>query len=88
MHGGGSNGKIKSDKKAARMKTDKHSQPQIKNGDIPLTTIGMLTLCKSDFDYVNEFHTDKEYYKMSLGIAYAIPSKSTLRMRLDTIGRQ
>lgn len=74
-------------KKAARIKTDKRSQPQIKNGDILLTMIGMLTLGKSDFDYVNEFHTDEEYYKMSLGIIYAIPSESTLRMRLDTIGQ-
>ena len=74
-------------KKAARMKTDKRSQPQIKNGDILLTMIGMLTLGKSDFDYVNEFHTDEEYYKMSLGITYEIPSESTLRMRLDTIGQ-
>ncbi|MDD6269606.1 MAG: hypothetical protein PUA84_06090 [Oscillospiraceae bacterium] len=56
-------------KKAARMRTDKRSQPQIKNGDILLTEIGMLTLGKTDFDYVNEFHKDEEYYKMSLGIA-------------------
>lgn len=59
-------------KKAARMRTDKRSQPQIKNGDILLTEIGMLTLDKTDFDYVNEFHKDEEYYKMSLGIAYGI----------------
>lgn len=74
-------------KKAARMKTDKRSQPQIKNGDILLTTIGMLTLGHTEFDYVNEFHTDEEYYKMSLGIAYGIPAESTLRMRLDAIGK-
>ena len=74
-------------KKAARMRTDKRSQPQIKNGDILLTEIGMLTLGKTDFDYVNEFHKDEEYYKMSLGIAYGIPSESTLRMRLDAIGQ-
>ncbi len=55
-------------KKAARMKTDKRSQPQIKNGDIFLTMIGLLTLGHTEFDYVNEFHTDEEYYKMSLGI--------------------
>ena len=69
------------------MRTDKRSQPQIKNGDILLTEIGMLTLGKTDFDYVNEFHKDEEYYKMSLGIAYGIPSESTLRMRLDAIGQ-
>lgn len=74
-------------KKAARMKTDKRSQPQIKNGDILLTMIGMLTLGKCDFDYVNEFHTDEDYYKLALGIVYGVPSESTLRMRLDTIGQ-
>jgi len=74
-------------KKAARMRTDKRSQPQIKNGDILLTEIGMLTLGHTEFDYVNEFHTDEDYYKMSLGIAYGIPSESTLRMRLDAIGQ-
>lgn len=80
-------GKCELIKKAARMKTDKRSQPQIKNGDILLTEIGMLTLGETDFDYVNEFHTDEEYYKMALGIVYGIPSESTLRMRLDAIGQ-
>ena len=74
-------------KNAARMKTDKRSQPQIKNGDIILTMIGLLTLGHTEFDYVNEFHTDEEYYKMSLGIAYGIPSEATLRQRLDSIGQ-
>ena len=72
---------------AARMKTDKRSQPQIKNGDILLTMIGLLSLGHTEFDYVNEFHTDEEYYKMSLGIAYGIPSEATLRQRLDSIGQ-
>lgn len=80
-------GKSQLAKKAARMKTDKRSQPQIKNGDILLTEIGMLTLGKTNFDYVNEFHSDPEYYKLALGIAYELPSESTLRMRLDTIGQ-
>ena len=74
-------------KKAARMKTDKRSQPQIKNGDILLSMIGILTLGHTEFDYINEFHTDEEYYKISLGIVYGIPSESTLRMRLDSIGQ-
>ena len=80
-------GKSQLAKKAARMKTDKRSQPQIKNGDILLTEIGMLTLGKINFDYVNEFHSDPEYYKLALGIAYGLPCESTLRMRLDTIGQ-
>ncbi len=79
-------GKSELIKKANRMRTEKRSQPQIKNGDILLTMIGLLTLGKSDFDNVNEFHTDEEFYKLSLGIAYGIPSESSLRNRLDDIG--
>jgi len=79
-------GKSSFAKKAAKMKTDKRSQPRIKNGDILLTEIGLLVLGKTDFDNVNEFHSDKEYYKHALGIAYDIPSESTLRTRLNTIG--
>ena len=73
-------------KKANRMRTDKRSQPQIKNGDILLTMIGLLSLGKSDFENVNEFHADEEFYKISLGIAYGIPSESSLRNRMDQIG--
>lgn len=40
------------------MTTDKRSQPQIKNDDILLSEIGMLTLGKTSFDYINEFHSD------------------------------
>ena len=73
-------------KKANRMRTEKRSQPQIKNGDILLTMIGLLALGKSDFENVSEFHTDEEFYKNSLCIAYGIPSESSLRNRLDGIG--
>ncbi len=50
-------------KKANRMRTEKRSQPQIKNGDILLTMIGLMSLGKSDFENVNEFHKDEEFYK-------------------------
>ena len=73
-------------KKANCMRTVKRSQPQIKNGDIILTMIGLLSLGKSDFENVNEFHKDEEFYKIALGIAYGIPSESSLRNRLDGIG--
>lgn len=72
-------------KAAARMPTDKRSQQQIKNGDILLTMIGILSLGHTEFDYVNEFHTDEEYYQLSLVIAHGIPSEATLRQRLDSI---
>ena len=73
-------------KKANRMRTEKRSQPQIKNGDILLTVVGLLSLGKSDFENVNGFHKDEEFYKIALGIAYGIPSESSLRNRLDGIG--
>lgn len=48
--------------------------------------IGLLSKEKSDFENVNEFHTDEEFYKTALGIAYGIPSESSLRNQLDIIG--
>ncbi len=73
-------------RKANRMRTEKRSQPQIGTGDILLTMIGLLTLGKSDFENVNEFHTDEEFYTLSLGLRSGIPSESSLRNRLDAIG--
>ena len=73
-------------KKANRMRTAKRSQPQIKNGDILMTMIGLLSLGKSDFENVNEFHKDEELYKIALGIAYGIPSEFSLCNRFDDIG--
>lgn len=61
-------------KKANKMETEKRSQLWIKNGDILLTMIGLLSLRKSDFDNVKEFFSDEEFYKLSLGISYGIPS--------------
>ena len=73
-------------KKANKMKIDKRSQPQIKNGDILLTEIGLLTLGKTDFDNVKEFYTDPDFYKIALDIKSNIPSESSLRNRLNNIG--
>lgn len=47
--------------------------------------IELLSIGKSDFENVNEFHTDEEFYKNALGTAYGIPSESSLRNRLDGI---
>ena len=66
-------------RKANRMRTEKRSQPQIGTGDILLTMIGLLTLGKSDFENVNEFHSDEEFYTLSLGLRSGIPSESSLR---------
>lgn len=74
-------------KKCNRMSVSaKRSQPQIKNGDILLTYIGLLCQGKTEYEAVHEMMDDPEYYKMALGIAYAIPSAETLRQRMDDIG--
>ena len=51
----------------------KRSQPQIKNGDIALTYIGLLTQGKTQFEAVKEMTDDPEYFKTALGIVRAIP---------------
>ena len=40
---------------------------------------------QGNFENVNEFHKDEEFYKIALGIASDIPSESSLRNRLDGI---
>ena len=66
--------------------TDKRSQPQIKNGDILLTYIGLLCQGKTKFEAVREMQADRAYHQMALGIARDIPSAETLRQRMDEIG--
>lgn len=64
----------------------KRSEPQIKNGDILLTYIGLLCQAKTPFEAVNEMKDDPEFYKDALGIVRSIPSAETLRQRMDDIG--
>jgi len=66
--------------------TGKRSQPQIKNGDILLTYIGLLVQGKTEFEAVREMEDDPGYYEMALGISRGIPSAETLRQRMDEIG--
>ena len=62
---GGALGKSDLVKRANRMAVDKkRSQPQIKNGDILLTYIGLLCQGKTSFDSVREFHADADYFTM------------------------
>ena len=84
---GGVLGKSDFVKRCNRMSvTDKRSQPQIKNGDILLTYIGLLCQGKPAFENVREMLEDPDYYKSALGISYGIPSAETLRQRMDSIG--
>jgi len=66
--------------------TGKRSQPQIKNGDILLTYIGLLAQGKTEYEAVREMEDDPEYFEMALAIKRGIPSAETLRQRMDGIG--
>ena len=84
---GGMLGKSEFVKRCNRIHVDKkRSEPQIKNGDILLTYIGLLCQAKPQFDAVNEMKDEPEYYKDALGIVRKIPSSETLRQRMDDIG--
>ena len=80
-------GKSKFVKKLNHVKVGKdYSEYQIKNGDILLTFIGLLTQGKTSFESVNEMKDDPEFYRYALGITNNIPSAETLRQRIDAIG--
>ena len=58
----------------------------LKNGDVLLTYIGLLTMGKPAYESVHEFDDDPDFYKYALGIVRSIPSEETLRQRMDDIG--
>ena len=64
----------------------KRSEPQIKDGDILLSYIGLLSQGKTAFEDIREMQDDPDYYKSALGIVRSIPSPETLRQRMDSIG--
>lgn len=66
--------------------TPNRSQHQIKNGDVLLTYIGLLTMGKPAYESVHEFDDDPDFYKSALGIVRSIPSEEPLRQRMDDIG--
>lgn len=50
--------------------TKNRSQHQIKNGDILLTYIGLLTMGKPAYESVHEFDDEQEFYKYAPIMAY------------------
>lgn len=85
---GGILGKSDLVKRLNRIPVDaqKRSEPQIKNGDIVLTYIGLLAQGKTQYEAVKEMADDSKFFKDALGIVRAIPSAETLRQRMDDIG--
>lgn len=83
---GGMLGKSEFVKHCNRIPVDKkRSEPQIKDGDVLLTYIGLLCQAKTQYDAVNEMKDDPDYFKEALGITRSIPSAETLRQRMDDI---
>ena len=66
--------------------TPNRSQHQIKNSDVLLTYIGLLTMGKPAFESVHEFNGDSDFYEYALGIVRSIPSEETVRQGMDDIG--
>ena len=84
---GGMLGKSSFVKRCNRIPVDKkRSEPQIKDGDVLLTYIGLLCQGKTAYDDVREMLDDPEFYESALGITRSIPSAETLRQRMDDIG--
>ena len=84
---GGMLGKSNFVKRCNRIPVDKkRSEPQIKDGDILLTYIGLLCQGKTEFEAVKEMRDDSDFYECALGITRSIPSAETLRQRMDDIG--
>ena len=84
---GGMLGKSNFVKRCNRIPVDKkRSEPQIKDGDILLTYIGLLCQGKVEFEAVKEMQDDPDFYESALGITRSIPSAETLRQRMDDIG--
>ena len=84
---GGMLGKSNFVKRCNRIPVDKkRSEPQIKDGDVLLSCIGLLCQGKVDFEAIREFHDDPDFYESALGITRSLPSAETLRQRMDDIG--
>ena len=84
---GGMLGKSNFVKRCNRIPVDKkRSEPQIKDGDVLLTYIGLLCQGKTAYDDVREMQDDPDFYESALGIIRSIPSAETLRQRMDDIG--
>ena len=84
---GGMLGKSNFVKRCNRIPVDKkRSEPQIKDGDVLLTFIGLLCQGKADYEAVKEMQDDPDFYESALGITRSIPSAETLRQRMDDIG--
>lgn len=68
-------------KRLNQITTPEITQPQISNGDIATSYIGLLCQGKSDYDHIEEFREDP-FFRQSLSLK-RVPSSPTLRQRLD-----
>ena len=66
--------------------TKNRSQRQIKNVDILLTYIRLLTMGKPSNESVHEFDNDQKFYQYALDITRSIPSEETLRQPIVEMG--
>ncbi len=60
--------------------------PDISNGDVALSYLGLLSQAQSDFDHIEVYREDKVFKKL-MGITH-VPSSPTLRQRLEVAPTQ
>lgn len=65
----------------------KRSKKQIDTGAVLTSFIALLCMGKPDFDSVAELQNDAAFYQTALHLKSGFPSPSTLRMRMDSIGK-
>jgi len=61
-------------------------EPEISNGDVAFSYLGLLVQGRGDFDHIEPFREDP-FFKQSLGI-HKVPSSPTLRQRMDMAGQR
>ncbi len=60
---------------------EERPEPQVTNGDLVASYIGLLCLGKNDFDHIEAYREDI-FFRAAVGVR-AVPSSPTLRQRLD-----
>lgn len=62
------------------------SIPDISNGDLAVSYLGLLCQGKNDFDHIEPFRDDP-FFRLALDLKY-VPSSPTLRQRLNDLAQQ
>lgn len=71
-------------RRAKDIRLGERRRPEVSNGDVLTSMVGLLCLGKPDFEAIEDVRGD-EFFRRALGLA-SVPSEGTLRQRLDELG--